>query len=175
MDSADRAGDHVLVLPVRREIWRPFRAYGVIAGVATFAAVIGRVRGDDTLVAVCFAFAGVAALLAPVRTATWRLRPARVTVTCDETAVYFRRGGRVVRSCPWSAVQELSVVPGDGRPEWSRWAAFSRVLCVTGTWPDRGTVRSPEILLVRPEQVHRAQHALDAAVRRCAPHAVRDR
>ena len=73
-----------------------------------------------------------------------------------------------MRSCSWSEVQRIAVIPVSRWPEWSRWASFCTVTCVTGRWPHPDSVTSPEVLLVRPADVARAQATVDAAARRHA-------
>ena len=161
--------EEVLVVSALREVWRPFYAGAVIIGLVMLGGVVALARGPQEA-ALAAAFAVLAALLqAAVRTLLWRLRPGRVSVTCDDRAVHFRRGTRIVRSCPWSEVRQIQVISSSRWPEWSSWAGFATVTCMTGGWPHLDPVDSPELLLVRPEQLARAQAALDAAVHHYAP------
>jgi len=134
--------------PGLREVWRPFYPAAVIAGAATGWAVLAFARRADGALAAAVFLVIIAVLQAAVRSLLWRLRPGSVTVSCDETAIYFRRGTRVVRSCPCSAVRRLDVVAAGPRsPEWTTWAAFTEITCVTGSWAHFSSVSSPEILL----------------------------
>jgi hypothetical protein len=158
----------VLVRPAMREVWRPFYPAAAATGAAAAWAVVALARGAGDQASAALALVLVALVHAAGRAVLWRLRPGRVWVTCDDQAVHFRRGARVVRSCPWADVRRIEV-SAHRWPEWHRWASFATVSCVTGSWPHHGVVHSPELLLVRLDQVARAQTAVDAAVRRYAP------
>ena len=165
----------MLVVPALGEIWRPFCAYGAMSLAVLLAGAIATLFGETIAAGVAVFVTFVCLLLAVVRALTWRLLPGRVSMVCDEVAIRFVRGGRTVRTCRWSEISQLLVFPGDRWPEWSTWAGFSTVQCITGTWPNRGSVRPPGMLLVRNEQIEQAQRNLDAAARRYAPQALDSR
>ena len=161
----------VLVRPARSALWRPLYPGGVLAGAAAVWCVVALAQGAGDAAVAAVALVVIALLQSAVRVLLWRLRPGRVTVACDDMAVHFMRGARVVRSCPWTEIRSISVGPASRWPEWSRWASFCAITCVAGPWPHGDSVTSPDVLLVRADDVARAQAAVDAAVRRHAPRA----
>ncbi|MEU2351305.1 hypothetical protein, partial [Modestobacter sp. NPDC049651] len=165
--------EELLVAPALREVRRPCRPGGLMVGGCLVWATIAVARGAVDAGGAAVLCLIVIMMMTAARIAWWRLRPGRVTVWCGDAGISIRRGARVVRRWSWSdeLEQELCVSPGDRWPEWSRAADFSTVTYMTGRWPDRQMSSSPEILLVRPEQVERANRALSDALRRHAPRA----
>ena len=153
MSQVTGGGEELLVSPGMREIWRPFRVGVPLAAICAVWAAIAFARDADDAGAVAVGTALTALGQAAVRTLWWRLRPGRVTVSCDDEGIVVRRGSRVVRRWGWSddPRQQLYVSPGDRWPEWWRTATFATVEYVTGRWPAPQSVSSPQVLLVRRE------------------------
>jgi hypothetical protein len=159
------AAERPLISPVLREIWRPFYAGGVMVCAVVIAASATAVRGSAVAVDVALFVIVVIVATTGARTALWRMGPGRVTVTYDDTGLFVRQGAKLLRHYPWQDVEQVDVLAGYRRPEWSRAAlfAFLRVM-----WrDDRADVDiSPEFLIVRRPLVDEAQRELQAVASR---------
>lgn len=152
--------------PVLREIWRPFYAFGAMACVVVVAGAPAAVGGSSTAVAIVICLSATLLGLAGARSLIWRLGPARVRVTCDDTGLFVRRGAKLLCHYPWSAIQEVALVSGDRWPEWTRWAMFTHLEVISVDSRGRTVDDSPGILLVKPTLVWQEQLKLETVVNR---------
>ncbi|MDP9459974.1 MAG: hypothetical protein M3Q22_06905 [Actinomycetota bacterium] len=156
----------MLIIPVRREIWRPFYAYGAIALVVALVGLPAAVGGSSAATDVVLFIDAICLALAGVRTLVWRLLPARVTVSYDDSGLFVRRSARLLRHYPWTGVQQVFVSWGDRWPEWNRWAAFAQISVVSQGERRPSIDSSPGLLLVRPRDVEQAERNLEAVLER---------
>lgn len=164
MTSADF--EKPLISSVKQEIWRPFYALGALACAAALVGLPAAMAGSAIAIPVVLFWVTACLGLASTRTLVWRLFPARVTVSYDDSGLFVRRGAKLLAHYPWPGIQQVHLTWGDRWPEWSRWALFARISVVRDG--DRGASidTSPGILLVRPRDVENAQRSLDAVVDR---------
>lgn len=147
-----------------REIWRPFYAFGSLGVASVLVGLPGMIDGSSTARDVTL-FAVILLLgLATARTLIWRLIPARVTVTYDESGLFVRRGGELLRHYPWAGMRHVDLIRGYRWPEWSRWAMFAHVQ-VAGEGDDVEWESSPQLLVVQPRYVEEAERRLEAVAR----------
>jgi hypothetical protein len=151
---------HALIAPAMTEVWRPFMAFGALACTAVVVGTPAIVAGSSTAAAVVVSAVVVILGLACARTLTWRLLPARVTVSYDTSGLFVERGTKVLRQYIWSDIREVELVPGYRWPEWSRWAMFAHLRVVGRADSDLAVDDSPGLLLVRPRRVQGAQEEL---------------
>ncbi|MGY1750719.1 hypothetical protein [Modestobacter sp. SYSU DS0511] len=148
-----------------REVWRPFLAFGAIAGAVLVAGFVAWVSGSILGLQVANFVAVVCVATACVRALIWWLVPARVVVSHDDSGLFVRRGGKLLRDYPWADIQEVRLVWGDRWPEWNRWATFPCLSVVLRGEP--GAVNlSPSFLLVRVPDVEKAERELEGVVQR---------
>jgi len=155
-----------LIRASMREIWRPFYAFGVIAGLVLVVGAVAAARGSSLALPVAVFVDLVCVAIACVRTLMWWWLPARVTVSSDHSGLFVRRDKRVLRHYPWADVQQVRLTWGDRWPEWSRWAMFPYIGVLRRGDGGGALERSPAFLLVRVRDVEEAERLLYAAVGR---------
>lgn len=154
--------DGYLIMPDKGEIWRPFYAYGIIAGLALSTASIAVLRGSEIALPVAI-YIGLACMLcAAARTLVWWLLPGRVIVGYDHAGIHVRRGDKVLRTYRWSDTRRVWLAWGDRWPEWSRWAVFPSLSVEIDEGKGLKLKRSPAFLIVNPDTVRRAEKVLEA-------------
>ena len=158
--------DGMLIVPVRREMWRPFYAFGAMAFAAALVGLPATLGGSSVAGDVVLFVAVLCLGLACVRTLIWWLLPGRVTVSYDDSGLFVRRGARLLCHYPWSGVERIFVTWGARWPEWDRSALLIRIDVVLHGEQGTRVESSPGLLLVRPRDIERAARKLEAVVNR---------
>lgn len=164
--AAPPRGEHRLITPDGRQIWRPIYAFGAIAIVIAVVGLVAAGRGSSDAwpvtifcVTVCLGTAGARILI-------WWALPGRVTVSHDDSGLIVRRGRRLLRHYPWSHIRRVDVSYGDRWPEWGRTALFPRLRVERSEQGSGHVDWSPSFLLVRPSDVEEARRRLEGVVQR---------
>lgn len=108
------------------ELWRPVYVAGIFAGVVVLGMLVVREFDSSATLGVAISIASFVLLVGLVRVLNWWFTAGRTMVSVDES-VLVRGRFRTVRFPP-QEVRSVSILPGEWRPEWSRWAVHPVVV-----------------------------------------------
>ncbi|WP_285101146.1 hypothetical protein [Promicromonospora sp. MEB111] len=111
----------------KSELWRPVYVAGILASVAFLGLLAARLVDSSATLSVAVTIAVFVLLVGLVRVLNWWFTAGRTRVSVSREALLVRGRLRTVRLQPQD-VASAYILPGEWRPEWSRWAVHPRVV-----------------------------------------------
>lgn len=145
----------------KSQLWRPAYVAVIFAGVVVVGTLVAREFDSSATLGVAVSIAFFVLLVGLVRVLNWWFTAGRTMVSVGES-VMVRGRFRTVRFPP-QEVRSVVILPGEWRPEWSRWAVHPVVV-----FELRGGRRISRQLLLDTNGVLREGPRLQAAIAQAA-------
>ena len=152
--------EQCLIVPDKKETWRPFIAYGCGALVVILVCLPEIMRGSRGALGGAMGLILTLVLAACLRKFLWMRLRASTSVWWDTAGLVCMKRGRVLHRYPWAGMRHLALIPGNRFPEWTRWASFSEIRISRLIDGEMVAETTPQFLLVTPGRIMQADQEL---------------